>query len=195
MEIVVNNIKYQLDTNKKIAEVINYQNNPVDVIIPEYVEYENKKYKVTSIGYDAFNTCTSLTSVTIPNSVTSIGDRVFNNIGITLPKRYTKDGKLIAYKGFNVDMTCRNFQYEEGKTYEIEGEIKLCKCGFHACINPLDIFNYYYGTIGKNIVIHKVYLSGDIDEDNYADSKVCVSKIEIGKRITVKDINEIINAK
>lgn len=24
------------------------------------------------------------------------------------------------FKGFNEDMTCRDFQYEEGKTYEME---------------------------------------------------------------------------
>jgi hypothetical protein len=127
--------------------------------------------------------------------VTYIGKCAFDNIGITLPKRYTEDGKLIAYKGFKANMTCRDFQYEEGKTFEIEGKIILCNSGFHACTNPLDVFNYYNGEIGKNIVIHEVYLSGDIDEDNEYNSKVCASKIEIGRRLTIKDINEIINNK
>ena len=34
---------------------------------------------VTSIGYDAFEYCTSLTNITIPNSVTSIGSNAFYN--------------------------------------------------------------------------------------------------------------------
>ena len=32
-----------------------------------------------------------------------------------------------AYKGFNADMTCLGFQFEEGKTYEHEGKVKLCE--------------------------------------------------------------------
>ena len=50
-----------------------------------------------------------------------------------------------AYKGFNKDMTCRGFQYEEGKTYELpEGEeAKLCETGFHACENPVMCLSYY----------------------------------------------------
>ena len=37
-----------------------------------------------------------------------------------------------AYKGFNPDLTCRGFQYVEGKTYETD-HAELCRTGFHAC--------------------------------------------------------------
>lgn len=47
-----------------------------------------------------------------------------------------------AYKGFNEELKCRDFQYEVGKEYE-ESKAELCGCGFHACQNPLDVFNYY----------------------------------------------------
>ena len=46
-----------------------------------------------------------------------------------------------AYKGFGPDMKCRDFQYEEGKTYETD-EAALCKKGFHACLAPMDVFSY-----------------------------------------------------
>ena len=43
-----------------------------------------------------------------------------------------KEERIIkAYKGFKKDMTCRSFQYEEGKEYEEKGIVELCKKGFH----------------------------------------------------------------
>ena len=48
-----------------------------DVVIPSSVNYNGVTYSVTSIGGSAFNSCTSLTSIQIPNSVTSIGEGAF----------------------------------------------------------------------------------------------------------------------
>lgn len=108
-------------------------------------------------------------------------------------KQYDEHGRLIAYKGFKSNMTCRDFQYEEGKTYEID-DVKLCKFGFHACLNILDVFNHYYGKLNDDIVIHKVYLE-DVSEERHNDSKVVAKKITIGERLIINDINNIINQK
>ena len=92
--------------------------------------------------------------------------------------------KMKAYKGFNKDMTCRGFQFEEGKTYE-EKEAKLCESGFHACENALDCFVYY---VPGQSVYHEVELEDVCDERQSDDSKVCGKKIRIGAALSVADI-------
>ena len=86
-----------------------------------------------------------------------------------------------AYKGFSKDMTCRGFQYEEGKEYE-EKKAECCESGFHACEYPLDCFEYY---APNDSVYHEVELDGDIDTHNGEDSKVAATKIKIGARLTL----------
>ncbi len=49
-----------------------------DIVIPSVVEYSGKNYNVTSIGYQVFYGCSSLTSITIPESVTKIEDLAFS---------------------------------------------------------------------------------------------------------------------
>nr|DAQ95630.1 MAG TPA: hypothetical protein [Caudoviricetes sp.] len=51
-----------------------------------------------------------------------------------------------VYKVTDKDMKCRGFQYELGKTAEVEGDIELCKNGLHACEMPLDVLGYYAPT-------------------------------------------------
>lgn len=48
-----------------------------------------------------------------------------------------------VYKATDKDMKCRGFQYELGKTAEVEGDIELCRKGLHACEMPLDVLGYY----------------------------------------------------
>ena len=93
-----------------------------------------------------------------------------------------------AYKGFDRNMRCRGFQFEEGKTYE-EDEAKLCKAGFHACTNPLDVLRYYPPVDGCEY--HEVELEDVSEERNSDDSKVCGKRIRIGAKL---GIEELVNA-
>ena len=87
-----------------------------------------------------------------------------------------------AYKGFDKNMQCRGFQFEEGKTYH-EDEAELCKRGFHACENPLDVFDYY--SPGKNSIYREVELEDVSEERNSVDTKVCAKTIKIGAKLDV----------
>ena len=91
--------------------------------------------------------------------------------------------KKIAYKGFDKDMTCRDMQYEEGKTYTAEGDIKVCANGFHACENPLDVLYYY--PITKGSKYHVVECDGDMSYEETGDSKFACRKITVGAEITI----------
>ena len=90
-------------------------------------------------------------------------------------------GEVIkSYKGFNKNMTCRGFQYEEGKEYE-EESVEVCDHGFHACEYPLDCLNYYYP---NESVYHEVEQSGESQKHN-DDTKVASTKIKIGAEISI----------
>lgn len=49
-----------------------------NINIPDSIEYEGHEYEVRSIGDFAFKNCSQLKSVTIPNSVTNIGEQAFS---------------------------------------------------------------------------------------------------------------------
>ena len=86
---------------------------------------------------------------------------------------------IIAYKGFNTDLTCRDFQFQIGETYTHEGKVEACASGFHACENPLDVFNYYNPTSRFAIV----ECSGEINKESNVDSKIACGSIHIKAEI------------
>ena len=93
--------------------------------------------------------------------------------------------EIISYKGFDSSLRCRGFQYEVGKDYEQEGNIKCCENGFHACEFPLEVFNYY--APGRNNRYCTVTQSGEMDKRE-GDSKVASSKIHIETEIGLDGI-------
>ena len=88
-----------------------------------------------------------------------------------------------SYKGFNKDMTCHGFQYEEGKEYK-EETADACHSGFHACEYPLDCLGYYSP---NESVYHEVEQSGEFDRGG-DDSKVSSTKIKIGARLDISGL-------
>lgn len=89
-----------------------------------------------------------------------------------------------TYKGFDKDLKCRNFQYEVGKEYEMDGEICVCNRGFHACASPLEVFDHYDML---NSRFCEVEQSGEIDKEENS-TKTCSSKIKIVAELKLADM-------
>lgn len=92
-----------------------------------------------------------------------------------------------SYKGFDSSLSCRDFQYEVGKEYEMDGRIECCKRGFHACESPLEVFDYYDMLKSR---FAEVEQSGTIDREEDS-TKVCSSRIKIKAELKLADIINI----
>ena len=96
---VIDGINYTIGENNTAALTSTQKNISGAVVIPSQVEYNGKKYDVTSIGNRAFSGCSDLTSVTIPNSVTSIDDGAFGGCNsltsVTIPNSVTSIGSSV----------------------------------------------------------------------------------------------------
>ena len=77
-DVEVDGIYYNIVEKALVAEVtygdISYSG---EIIIPESITFKETEISVSGIGEKAFSNCSKLTSVTIPNSVTSIGSHAF----------------------------------------------------------------------------------------------------------------------
>ncbi len=161
-EIEYNGLYYALNTEKKIAQVMCYSENNVvgDITIPSTIIHKNETYDVTMIGQ--FSYCTSITSITIPNSVTYISDGAFSGCSsltsieipnsVTYIGEYAFDGTawfesqpngcvyinslLYIYKG---DMPDAALKPEEVCINVREGTTQICNGAFSGCTSLTSI--------------------------------------------------------
>ena len=96
--------------------------------------------------------------------------------------------EVIAFKGMKSNMTCIDFQYEIGKTYKTD-KAKLCEWGFHACLNPRDVLDYYKQD--EDSRYFKVLLSGKITQCDFYNTKVAATEITILEEINIDEIIKI----
>lgn len=93
-----------------------------------------------------------------------------------------------GYKVFNPDWTCRDFQYDVGKTFEENVKPSCCGRGFHFCKEAIDCFNYYAFN-PKNKVAEVIAL-GELDTDG---DKSCTNKIQIVREVPWIEVLTIVN--
>ena len=101
--------------------------------------------------------------------------------------------KVIAYKGFNSDLTCKGFQYKIGGEYRCDENIILCEKGFHACKEPLDVLNYYSKPDSRYCLVEQSgAIMGSVDNSKQVSSEIKIIK-EIGLDGLVKAEVERLN--
>jgi hypothetical protein len=95
-----------------------------------------------------------------------------------------------GWKIFDSNFKCRDYQFKENTSFEMEGEIKICGRGFHFCTKASHVFSYY-DFDPKNIVC-EVEAYGDV-QTHHEDSKCCTNKLRVGKRLTWEEVLAVAN--
>ena len=76
--IEVDGILYKIISETSVEVIKKSTEYSGDMVIPSYIEYNEVKYEVASIG-EAFKGCTKLTSITVPQSIHSLSNNCFKD--------------------------------------------------------------------------------------------------------------------
>ena len=144
----------------------------------DYTRYNTDKvFYVTKIGCGIAGF--SVEEIVEVFKSVSFGDNV------VLPQEFGEEKHIDGFKGFNADMTCLGFKFEEGKTYEEDVELKVCNRGFHFCESPFSVLSYrdMLDDECKFIPVHHVTALGRCHSDS---DKTATTKIHIGAKLDFK---------
>jgi len=103
----------------------------------------------------------------------------------TPPASVTEPATITAFKGFDTNFRCRDFQYEVGQTYEHKGDVVVCRSGYHACEHPLNVFAYYPPAISRYA---EVTLAGAMAREEGGDTKIAAAKITINVEVSIGEL-------
>ena len=107
-------------------------------------------------------------------------------------KRVTKKNATKAYKAFNSDLTCKDFQYEVGKEYHHKGKLELCESGFHACPKLTDCF-YFYPFNKTKTRVAEVLVWGKVEYEDIGN-KLCASNIKVVRELAWSEVLLLCNS-
>ena len=144
----------------------------------DYTRYNTDKvFYVTKIGCGIAGF--SVEEIVEVFKSVSFGDNV------VLPQEFGEEKHIDGFKGFDADMTCLGFKFEEGKTYEEDVELKVCNRGFHFCESPFSVLSYrdMLDDECKFIPVHHVTALGRCHSDS---DKTATTKIHIGAKLDFK---------
>jgi len=92
---------------------------------------------------------------------------------------------IVAYKGFDRNLKCRDFQFEIGGSFKHEGPVVACESGFHACEHPLNVFAYYPPATSRYAVVE---LGGETAREKGGDTKIAAAEITIKAEIRLPEL-------
>ena len=114
-----------------------------------------------------------------------------------------------GFKGFDKNLCCRGFQYEVGKTYEMEEPPIICKQGFHFAVGFSTVEEYYplidycerydnNALYGETIPYFsgnrycEIEAIGEIDKDTFITTspKLVTNKIRIVRELSKEEVYE-----
>ena len=98
------------------------------------------------------------------------------------------------YKAMTRDLKCLGFQYEEGKTYEVEGPSRLCEHGFHFCRELVLTLEYYpvFRCITENRYA-EIEVLGDLNWEDVIKHKGVTNKIRIARIIPDSEVLALVD--
>ena len=95
-----------------------------------------------------------------------------------------------GYKVFRPDWTCRGFQYQVGKSYEMDEEPIICERGYHFCTKLIDCYDYYDFDENNKVAEITAYGKISIDEN---EKKSCTNKIKIERKLEWQEVLNMVN--
>ena len=179
-KVTVDNIEYRCSFYDPVATVIDGKSATGEVVIPTEVEYEGKKYTVTTIFEKSFMGNTAITSVEIPASVNHIVQHAF--YGCTSLVSITGGADTLKLDGnpFMNTPWLTNLPKENGVAYWK---------GWAFCTdvpNGFDELRIKEGTVGivynsGNVLGKTMYLPKSLQNFPYADANIRVEKFVVDK--------------
>lgn len=95
---------------------------------------------------------------------------------------------IYGIKGFDEFLQCRKFQYEIGKEYIFEGNVKICNAGFHFSEKIQNVYSFYNKNRSRFC-----FVVGEVPDDKLSNwrqsDKVVTNKIKILKELTKEEID------